>query len=101
VEKNFRIEYLPVAEQDLTEIIEYIMSDNPDAALSMLNIFDVTISILETFPLSGAVPNDVRLQSLNYRILVVENYLIFYVPFHDSVEIRRILHGKRKYDFLL
>lgn len=101
MEKKYKIDYLPVAEQDLTEIIEYIMSDNPDAALSMLNKFDEAISILEIFPLSGSAPNDVRLQSLNYRILVVENYLVFYVPFTNSVEIRRILHGKRKYDFLL
>jgi toxin ParE1/3/4 len=100
VEKKFDIIYLPIAEQDLIEIVEYIMSDNPDAAFSMLSKLDEAISILELFPLSGSTPNDIRLQSLNYRILAVENYLVFYVPFTNYVEIRRILHGKRKYDFL-
>lgn len=99
--KKYNIEYLPIAEQDLTEIIEYIMLDNPEAALSMLNQFDEAISTLEMFPYSGSIPNDIRLQSLDYRMLIVDNYLVFYVILDDTVEIRRILHGKRKYSFLL
>lgn len=99
--KKYKIEYLPVAEQDLTEIIEYILLDNPDAALSMLNQFDESISILEIFPNSGVIPNEIRLQSLGYRMLVIDNYLVFYVVIEETVEIRRILHSKRKYNFLL
>ncbi len=48
----------------------------------------------------GHAPKDQRLIQLNYRMLVVENYLVFYVVLDDVVEIRRIFHGKRKYDFL-
>jgi toxin ParE1/3/4 len=33
-------------------------------------------------------------------MLVVGNYVVFYVVFGGVVEIRRILHGKRRYDFL-
>jgi len=101
MEKKFDIKYLPAAEQDLIDIIDYILLDNPTAALSMSDKFDEAISILELFPLSGAIPNDVRLQTLNYRMLIVGNYHVFYVVFTDFVEIRRILHGKRKYDFLI
>lgn len=99
--QKYKIEYLPIAEQDLAEIIEYIMLDNPEAALSLVNKFDEAISILEVFPHSGAIPNDIRLQSLDYRMLIVDNYLVFYVVFDQIIEIRRILHGKRKYSFLL
>lgn len=98
---KYKIAYLPIAEQDITEIVEYIMNDNPDAALSMLNKFDEAISILALFPQSGVIPGDIRLQSLNYKMLVVESYIIFYVFDQNIVEIRRVLHGKRKYDFLL
>ncbi|WP_208292418.1 type II toxin-antitoxin system RelE/ParE family toxin [Halanaerobium congolense] len=37
------------------------------------------------------------------QMLVIGNYLVFYVVFENKkiVEIRRILHGKRKYNFLL
>ncbi|MFC4600822.1 type II toxin-antitoxin system RelE/ParE family toxin [Cohnella hongkongensis] len=100
MEKKYKIEYLPIAEEDLSNIIHYIMLDNPDAALSMANKLDQSISVLEMFPNSGAIPNDIRLQTLNYRMLVVDPYLVFYVVLNDTVEIRRILHGKRKYNFL-
>lgn len=101
MENKYNIVYLPIAEQDLIDIIQYILLDNPDAALSMASKFDEAISVLELFPLSGLVPHDSRLQSLNYRMLVVGSYLVFYVVQHETVEIRRILHSKRKYDFLL
>lgn len=101
MEKKFLIDYLPIAEQDITEIVEYIRNDDLSLALSMLNRMDEAINNLSMFPFSGVVPDDVRLQSLNYRILIVDNYLVFYVVMEDIIEIRRVFHGKRKYDFLL
>jgi toxin ParE1/3/4 len=101
MEKNFPIKYLPSAAQDITEIIEYITHDNPPVAMGLLNQFDESISILAHFPLSGSVPKDSRLQLLNYRMLIVQNYIVFYVFQDEFIEIRRILHAKRKYDFLL
>lgn len=95
------IHYLPIAQKDLSEIIEYIQLDNPSAALEFLNTFDNTVSLLPDFPLMGKVPRDKRLEHLRYRILVIGNYLLFYVISGHVIEIRRILHGKRKYDFLL
>lgn len=100
MEKIYKIEYMPIAEEDVIDIIQYIMLDNPDAAISMANRFDAAISVLELFPHSGSIPNDSRLQSLKYRMLIVDNYVVFYVFNNEFVEIRRILHGKRKYDFL-
>lgn len=97
---KFRIDYLPIAEQDLTEIIEYVLLDNPSAAVDLLEEINSAISKLEDFPYLGYVPKDNRLIHLKYRILVLQNYLIFYVVSDGVVEIRRILHGKRKYDFL-
>ena len=98
---KYIIEYLPIAEKDLTEIIEYVKLDSPQSALNLLNEIDDTILKLEDFPYIGKMPNDTRLQYLNYRILIVSSYLVLYVVKNDIVEIRRILHGKRKYDFLL
>ena len=99
--KKYRIEYLAIAAQDLTDIIEYITLDNPQSALKLLDEIDESILKLEDFPYMGINPRDTRLQRLKYRILVVSNYLVFYVVKDDYVEIRRILHGKRKYQFLL
>lgn len=99
--KKYKIEYLPIAEQNLTDIIEYISLDSPQSLLSLLENIDVSISNLADFPFIGLTPRDLRLERLNYRILVVSSYLGFYVVKNDCVEIRRILHGKRKYQFLL
>ncbi|WP_434512158.1 type II toxin-antitoxin system RelE/ParE family toxin [Desulfitobacterium sp. AusDCA] len=98
---KFLIEYLPIAERDLTEILEYIQIDNQTAALKLLDEIDKAISELAYFPYIGHVPKDQRLIQLNYRMLIVENYLVFYVVFDNVVEIRRILHGKRRYGFLV
>ncbi|WP_070001001.1 type II toxin-antitoxin system RelE/ParE family toxin [Cellulosilyticum sp. I15G10I2] len=99
--KKYQIEYLPIAEKDLTDIIEYITLDSPQSALSLLENIDESISNLADLPFIGVTPRDPRLERLNYRILVVSSYLVFYVVKNDCVEIRRILHGKRKYQFLL
>jgi len=101
--KEYKINYLPIAKKDLNEIIEYIQADDPNTALELLNKIDESISQLSTFPYRGTTPDDENLQSKNYRMLVVKAYLVFYIVNEDEkeVEIRRIIHGKRKYDFLL
>ena len=102
-EEKFQINYLPSAKKDLENIINYIQKDDPDAALNLLNKIDKSISQLKTYPLKGKIPEDDHLQSKGYRMLVVENYIVFYIVFENKkeVEIRRIIHGKRKYTFLL
>ena len=74
---NVPIKYLPSAEQDVTEIFEYILIDYPSAAASFISQLDERVSILSVFPESGHLPNDPRLKNLNYRILVLGNYLVF------------------------
>ncbi|MEA4900538.1 type II toxin-antitoxin system RelE/ParE family toxin [Desulfitobacterium sp.] len=101
MDKKYRIEYLPVAQDDLTSIVEYIQVDDPLAAMNFLDVVDKTISKLAYFPYLGAIPKDIRLMHLNYRVLIIDNYLVFYVVLEEVVEIRRILHGKRQYSFLL
>jgi len=95
------IRYLSTAERDLTEILEYIMKDNPSAAEALLDEFDHSISRLSSNPDLGVVPKDVRLKNLGYRILIIRKYLVFYVVKTGFVQIRRIIHGARQYQFLL
>ena len=99
--KRYTIRYLSTAEKDLFEILEYILKDNPGAALDQLKRFDQIIGHLASNPRLGAVPNDDRLRKLGYRVLVIDKYLVFYVIKGTVVQIRRILHGARKYEFLL
>jgi len=98
---KYNIEYLPIAERDLIDIFDYIRRDNPSTAVNFIDRIDKTISQLESFPKMGSIPKDDRLSRKGYRMLIVGDYLVFYVFLDDIVEIRRILHGSRKYSFLL
>lgn len=100
MDRKYKLRYLTLAQSDLQDIVDYICNElsAPDAANDLVDKFDEAISRLELFPFSG--PNCYNLNGLKdeYRSLVVENYMVFYVVFDDIVEIRRILYGKRKYE---
>ena len=98
---QFESRYLKTAQQDMEDIFDYIMEDNPTAAMALLNKFDKSISHLASNPEMGTIPMDERLKKLGYRILIVEKYLIFYVIKSNMVKIRRIIHGARQYSFLI
>jgi plasmid stabilization system protein ParE len=101
VSARYRLEYLPVAERDLLDILDYIARDRPAAARAFVDRLERAIERLARFPRSGRAPDDDRLRRLGYRILVVEDHLVFYVVTGRTVQIRRVIHGARRYDFLL
>jgi plasmid stabilization system protein ParE len=101
VSERYDVRYLPAAEQDLLDILDYIGRDNPDAARSFVDRVEQAIGRLAVFPRSGPQPRDARLRRLGYRILVVDDYLVFYVLIRRTVQVRRVIHGSRRYDFLL
>lgn len=97
----YTIRYLKTAEKDLIDIFNYIKQDKPSAAVAYLERFDDSISQLASNPFIGMVPKDGRLKKLGYRILVVDKYLFFYVVKSKTVQIRRVIHGTRQYEFLV
>jgi len=56
--KQFKVNYLPIAKNDLEEILEYIQKDSPNTASNFLNQIDKTISQLSSFPHMGVIPKD-------------------------------------------
>ncbi len=100
-ERKYKVVYLPVAVRDLDDIFDYICQDDPEAATGLMDRFDTSIGKLATFPGLGPVPNDQRSQQLGYRVLVIDDHLVFYVIVRDRIEVRRIMHGKQRYSFLL
>jgi toxin ParE1/3/4 len=52
-------------------------------------------------PFLGRVPKDDRLKNKGYRMLVVDKYLVFYIVKNKTIQIRRIIHGARNYNFLM
>ena len=101
--KPCRIRYNAAAVRDMMEIADYIRLDSPQAAERTKVELDKAIGALADFPFMHPVPKDKRLAQKGYRMLVVGNYLVFYQVFEakNEVRIRRVIHGKRLYGFLL
>ena len=98
---KYSIRLLALAEQDFSEIIEYILAENPSAALAVAEEIEHQLKLLESNPNLGRIPNEEDLQKLGYRYLVVRNYLIFYKFEGQTIWVYRILHGARDYKPLL
>ncbi len=86
---KYQINLTEAAVQDLTEIADYIAGEDPSAALKVIVRIEKNILKLEDFPLIGVVPRIRRLARKGYRILIVDDYLIFYVIANNEIiEIR-------------
>jgi toxin ParE1/3/4 len=87
----------PQAEADLDEIWGYIAQDNPAAADKTLDRIEERCNVLAQFPLMG-VSREELLPSL--RSLTVGNYVVFYLPMDEGIDIVRVLPGMRDIDAL-
>ena len=92
---KYRVRLLSIAEQDLVELVSYLAAENPRAAADMLDRTEARLQGLATHPFAGRVPHDPKLTALGYRVLVIDNYLVFYKVKTKIVLVYRILHGVR------
>jgi toxin ParE1/3/4 len=82
----------PRAEADLLDIWGYIAQDSPANADRMLDRLGETMNRLAAMPLMGQARFDL---APGLRMFPVGNYLIFFRPIQDGIEVIRVLHGKR------
>ncbi|MFR4251235.1 MAG: type II toxin-antitoxin system RelE/ParE family toxin [Christensenellales bacterium] len=95
----YRIEYLPIAMQDLTEIAQYIMEalKNKTAAMKTMEKITDSIERLAQFPYANPVHMPIRPLKHEFRKLPVENYLVFYWVENNTVTVARVIYAKREY----
>ena len=98
---KYQIRLLRIAEEDFTEIVKFIVDDNPTAAEVMANKIEKNLELLSDNPHLGRIPRDEEIRNLGYRYIIVQNYIIFYTIEDRTVLIHRILHGARNYKSLL
>ena len=98
---KYTIRLLPIAEEDLDEIIAHIASDNLDAAEKLADRIESDLDTLSSFPELGRVPRDSDLREAAYRHLIVADYLVFYTIDKSTIFVHRIFHGARDYKELL
>lgn len=99
--ETHKVKIYPTAKQDLLEIIDYLNTLSREAALRYYDLLTEEIASLSTMPERYPRPKDLALAAKGYRYLAVKNYLVFYVVSGDTVQIRRILYGRRDYLSLL
>ena len=93
-----RIIRTPQAQEDILSVWEYIAGDNVTAADKLVRRIDEKLALLETQPLMGSAMDEYR---PGLRASFVGNYIIFYHPRDDGIEVYRVLHGAQQFEDLL
>ncbi len=81
-----------VSRLDYDEIWNYIALRDIDAADRLIDHFDAALNVLASSPEAGR-----RVQEFapHLRSFPVSNYLIFYRPIDDGIQLIRVVHGAR------
>jgi toxin ParE1/3/4 len=94
----------PAANRDLVDCFVYIGRDSEEIATRFLRAAEETfhdlagmsgMGISTSFSVSGN--RNLR----RWRVRGFENFLIFYCPIEDGIEVIRVLHGAREIERLL
>lgn len=83
------------------QAVDFLAADSPGAASRLAAAFEEALSRLAVHPALGRLPRDEWLIALGYRILIVEEHLVFYVVTPGAVLVHRVVHGARDFRRLL
>ncbi len=101
--KVYKLSFLPLFENDLNEIVDYITFElkNPEAASRLVD--DVEAAIMKRLdnPIAFAPYQSMKERIHRYYRINVHNYCIFYVVIEDVMEVRRIMYKKRDIDNII
>jgi len=101
----YQLEYLPIARQDMVEIVRYISQKlcNPSAAEKLANEMIEAAEKLTEFPYLNAIYLTSKPLKQEYRRLIVKNYVMFYWinEIEKSIIIARVIYVRRDFDKIL
>ncbi|MDR0770041.1 MAG: type II toxin-antitoxin system RelE/ParE family toxin [Burkholderiales bacterium] len=103
MDKRFTIRYLPLFEQDLATVCEYIARNLKNSLAALRLIEETERAILKRLenPL-GFVPfRSIRDRKQAYYRINIRNYAVFYVVIGDVMEVRRFVYSKRNISDIL
>lgn len=99
--KNYEVVVTPSAQKDLTEIKFYFTNVLKTSSNSGFKKFLEQVRLLKTHPFTYPVHQNSLLKLIGYRVISIDNYLMFYLVKGDTVQIHRVLYAKRNYMQLL
>ena len=77
--ESYKVVLLPAADDDLDDIFNYILLDNPEAALEVLKRVTNALKHLEEFPHAGLKVVEDSLNHFKFRMVITEPYIAFIV----------------------
>ena len=100
---ELKLKFTPEARTDLSEIFDYIGKtlSAPGAAVKLIGKIEDMCRRLTVHPFSGPIPSDDMLAKKGYRMLIVDNFIAFYIADETYVKVMRVVYGKRNYKGLL
>ncbi|TYO66440.1 type II toxin-antitoxin system RelE/ParE family toxin [Bradyrhizobium hipponense] len=90
-----RFRKAPQADHDLDSIWDFIAADSVRAADHQMARIGEIFEMLVDNPLAGRERRELR---AGLRSFPAGNYVIFYFPLPDGVEIIRVMHGRQDID---
>ena len=96
-EKHYELRFLPLFEEDLSEIVGYIARhlNNPIAAENLVAEVQKAIQVRTTCAEAFAPYHSAKERRYPYYRIFVKNYVTFYVVIGNVMEVRRILYSRR------
>ena len=85
----------PLALEDLDNIWFYIARDNPVEADNLIDIFDEKLQLIAEYPEIGPARSR---YGQDIRVYPVGEYVIFYRPLREDIEVTRVLNAAQDLD---
>ena len=97
--KHYELRFLPLFEEDLNEIVDYITYRLRNRVAAENLVDAVEAAIQERLPNAEAFEpyQSSRERKYPYYRIRVKNFMIFYVVIDNVMEVRRILYGRRNW----
>jgi len=99
--EEYSVRISPAAQNDFLDIAEHLSTLASGEAERYYEQIMEKISALTTKPDSCPLARDPQLRLRGYRLLPIDNHIVFYVIKDNAVEIRRILYARRQYERLV
>ncbi|MDY7036037.1 MAG: type II toxin-antitoxin system RelE/ParE family toxin [Thermodesulfobacteriota bacterium] len=99
---KYQVIWTSVAENDLTEIIEYISVESPQSALNVLKKIEKKASSLYTMPERGRIVPELQDQGITqYRELVIPPWRLIYRVAERKIFVLSVIDSRRNVEDIL
>lgn len=94
---RYKLKFLPLFEDDLNEIVDYITDRlrNRTAAVNLVAEVQAAIRERATCAESFEQYHSAKERQYPYYRIYIRNYVVFYVVIGDVMEVRRIVFNRR------